>query len=334
MIVTQNSTYTLMKTNLERITTKMQDLQNQGATGLKLNVPSDDPTAIGPVIATRAQLTDTSRYLTTMGTAADQMQSTDTYLGNIQTVLDSAHTLTINAANGSLSQSDLNSIADQIDQLKQQLLDTSNASINGKYIFAGYQQNTKPFTVNSTYDPTTYDPTDSTTWPVLYNGDANQTQFEITPGETVQTSITGNELFLGISNSNWQIAGTAANAQPETGKVDIFSALTRASEAIRANNVDDPAGPGGGMQNSLTALHTGADQADRLRGQLGIQATRVDNATQQQQSVQTDLQQMLSRYQDADAISTFASLTQQQTAYQAALNITAQISKISILDYM
>ena len=334
MIVTQNSTYTLMKTNLERITTKMQDLQNQGATGLKLNVPSDDPTAIGPVIATRAQLTDTSRYLTTMGTAADQMQSTDTYLGNIQTVLDSAHTLTINAVNGSLSQSDLNSIADQIDQLKQQLLDTSNASINGKYIFAGYQQNTKPFTVNSTYDPATYDPTDSTTWPVLYNGDANQTQFEITPGETVQTNITGNELFLGISNSNWQIAGTAANAQPEAGKVDIFSALTRASEAIRANNVDDPAGPGGGMQNSLTALHTGADQADRLRGQLGIQATRVDNATQQQQSVQTDLQQMLSRYQDADAISTFASLTQQQTAYQAALNITAQISKISILDYM
>jgi flagellar hook-associated protein 3 FlgL len=334
MRVTQNSTYRLMETNLQRITTKLQDLQNQGATGLKLNSPSDDPAAIGPVISTRTQITNTSRYITTMGTTSDQMQSTDTYLGNIQTILDSAQQIAVHAINGGLSNSDLNSLADQIDQLKQQLLDTSNASINGKYIFAGYEENTKPFTENPTYDPLTYDPTDSTTWPVLYNGDANQTELEITPGETVETNITGNQLFMGISNANWQDSATPATGQPEAGKVDIFAALTRTEEAIRANNVDDPAGAGGGIQANITALHTAADQADSLRSKLGIQATRVDNATQQQQSVKTDLQQILSHYQDADAISTFADITQQQTAFQAALNITAQVSKISILDYL
>ncbi len=323
-----------METNLERITTKLQDLQNQGATGLKLNVPSDDPSAVGPVVATRAQITNTNRYITTMGTVGDQMQSTDTYLGNIQTVLDKAQQIATNAVNGSLGSDDLATLADQIDQLKQQLLDTANASINGKYLFSGYQTATKPFTVNPTYDPTTYDPTKSTTWPVLYNGDANQTQLEITPGETVQTNITGNQLFLGISNANWQGAGTQATNQPEAGKVDIFAALTRTEEAIKAGNVDDPTGPGGGIENGLTDLQTAASQADLLRSHLGIQAARIDTATQQQQSVQSDLQQTLSRYQDADAIATFADITQQQTAFQAALSITAQVSKISILNYM
>ena len=327
MIITANSSYRTMVTNLDQIAANLQKLQTQGATGLKLNTPSDDPTAIGPVLATRAQITQTNRYISTMGTASDQMQSTDTYMGNIQTILTSAQTITTNAINGSLSTSDLTTLADQIDQLKQQLLDTANASVGGKYLFAGYQQNTQPFTVNPNYTPSTYNAADSTTWPVFYNGDANQSMLEITPGETVQTNITGNQLFLGISNANWVTPTTKANGQPEAGQMDLFNVLTQTEQAIKSGTVSD-------MQTSLTNLQTAASQADLLRSRLANQATRVDTATQQQQSVQADLQQTLSRYQDADSIKTFSDLTNQQTAFQAALSITAQISKISILNYM
>jgi len=53
-----------------------------------------------------------------------------------------------------------------------------------------------------------------------------------------------------------------------------------------------------------------------------------------QTDVQIDLQMILSRYQDADAIETFAEITKQETAFQAALSITAKVSQISILDYL
>lgn len=327
MIVSTNSSYRIMVTNLERISANVQNIETQGATGLKLNSPSDDPTAIGPVIATRAQITQTNRFITTMGTISNQMSSTDTYLGNINTILTSAQTVVTNAVNATLSSSDLSTLADQVDQLKQQLLDTANASINGHYLVAGNEITTEPFTVNPNYSASTYNPADSTTWPVRYNGNAQQTSVGITPGETVQTNITGNQLFLGISNSNWQGTTTAATNQPESGKVDIFTALTQASEAIRSGNTT-------AISSSLTNLQTAASQSELLRAQLGNEATRVDNATQQQQSVQTDLTQTLSNYQDADAITTFSDLTNMQTAFQAALSITAQISKISILNYM
>jgi flagellar hook-associated protein 3 FlgL len=330
MIVTENSTYRLMQTNLERITTKLQHLQNQGSTGLKLNAPSDNPSVVGPVIDTRSQITNTNRYITTMGTLSDQLKSTDTYLGNIQTILDKAQTIANNAVNGSLSSNDLSSLANQVDQLKQQMIDTANASIGGQYIFAGYQVTTKPFTENPSYTAAGYNSTDPTTWPVIYNGDTNETKMEITPGETVQTDVTGNELFLGISNTDY----AAGNYVQGTNQVDIFEVLTQTADAIRAGNVDDASGPGGGIENNITNLQNAATQADTYRSALGVQAARVDNANQQQQSVQSDLKQTLSNYQDADMVTTFANLSQIQTAYQAALKITSQVSSISILNYL
>ncbi len=334
MRVTNNSTYRLMQTNLERITTKLQNLQNQGSTGLRLNKPSDDPAAIGPMLTASTELSHNNRYLQTMGTSQDKMKTTDGYLNDVETNLQKAKELAINAVNGSLSPKDLNTIADQIDEIKKQLLDSANAQVDGKYIFAGYKENTKPFVENASYDPSTYDPTDTTTWPVLYQGDANPTQLEISPGEYEQVNLTGNELFLGVSDANWVDSTTAALNQPESGKVDVFGVLTRTEEAIRAGNVDNTSGAGGGIENNIADLETAADQNRLLRAQLGVRAARVDSAMQHQQSSQVDLKQIISRYQDADAISTFNDLVKQQTAYQAALDITSKVSSVSILDYL
>jgi flagellar hook-associated protein 3 len=542
MKVTESSTYRLMQTNLERITSKLQDLRNQGATGLKLNKPSDDPASIRPVLTTRTQIRDTDRYLETMGVASDKMAATDGYMAGIENILQRAKEITTSAINSAMSTADLATLADEISQLKQQLLDSANATVDGKYIFAGYKENTVPFVENPNYLAANYDPQDVTTWPYLYQGDNNPTNLEITPGEYLQTNITGNELFMGITNAiaangysnpyqgqtltggnmslpaggdititsgtnspitlsaatdltdtdnnyagkvaalfsqsgtgafaiahaattnlgplsltgfdaaesdtyslsitsggtpitvtldggtppagydysldglnsalantpgtinvtatggtldngisydissgslvltgpadgseielaetitdngvagasggitggsqtvygtlsittntanNVTLAGTglasvglaASTLAGASGRIDIFTALTQAEENLRTNNI-------AGMQNDLNTLETAANQERVLRSRLGNRATRVEAAITQEQSVKIDLAQILSRYQDADIIATFNNITAQETAFQAALSITAKISKISILDYM
>ena len=346
MKVTENTTYRLMNTNLNRITNNLQDLRNQGATGLKLNKPSDDPTAIRPVLTTRTQLRTTERYLETMGVSLDKMQATDGHLEHVENVLQRAKEIAINSVNGAMNQADLNTLADEIAQLREELLDAANAKIDGKYIFAGYRENTKPFTVNPNYNPNPptdplnpnppYDPADASTWPYLYNGDNNPTELEITPGELLEVNLTGNDLFMGISNANWNDPSIIPPNPPNTsdaGRIDIFSILTRTEEAIRAGNVDNPAGAGGGIQANIDNLEVAADQERRLRSQLGTRAARVDSAILHQEDVEVDLNQILSRYQDADLIETFNAITKQETAYQAALNITARVSDITILNY-
>lgn len=342
MKVTESSTFRLMQTNLDRVTNKLHDLRVQGATGYKLNKPSDDPASIRPVLTTRTQIRQSDRYIETMGQSVDKMGAADGYLGNVENILVRVKEIAINAVNGAMSNSDLNVLADEIAQIREELLDSANAVVDGKYIFAGYEEDTKPFVENPNYNPDPlvpfpppYDPTDSTTWPYLYMGDANTIELEITPGEFTDVNITGNELFLGVSNANWIDSTTpAAGVQPEPGKIDIFAVLVRTEEAIRANNVDDPTGPGGSIQSQIENLEIAADQNRRIRSRMGNRAHRIDTARLQQEDAKIDLEQILSRYQDADAIETFNDIVQQETAFQAALNITSRVSQISILDYM
>jgi len=200
MKVTDNSTFRLMQTNLNRITNDLQDLRYQGATGLKLNTSSDDPGAIRPVLNTRTEVQETERYIETMGNSSDKMASTDSHLSHVENLLVRVKEIAINSVNSALSQDDLNTFADEIAQLRNELLDASNAVVDGKYIFAGYQENTPPFVKNETYNATDYRLNDVTTWPYHYRGDNHSTQLEITSHEFLEVNLTGNEVFMGISN--------------------------------------------------------------------------------------------------------------------------------------
>ncbi len=334
MKATEGTTYRMLQTNLDRVTNRLEDLRIQGATGIKLTKPSDDPSSIRPVLTTRTQLMHSVRYLETMGVTADKMAATDGHLNHVENILQRVKEITINSINGAMSQEDLNTFADEVSNLKNELLDAANATVDGKYIFSGYAENTKPFVENLTYNPTTYDPTNSLTWPYFYAGDPNPTELEITPGEFLEVNLTGNDLFLGISNSVMQnppVPGPGYASDP--GRIDIFSVLTRTEEALLAGNVDDLLGAGGGLENNLADLETAANQNRRLRSQLGNKASRVDTAIIHQTDVRIDLHQILSRYQDADAIETFNDIIKQETAYKAALSITAKVSEISILNY-
>lgn len=340
MKATEGTTYRMLQTNLDRVTNRLQDLRQEGATGIKLSKPSDDPSAIRPVLTTRTQIMHTERYLETMGITLDKMQSTDGHLEHVENILQRVKEITINAINGAMSDEDMTIFADEVAQMKQEMLDAANAQVDGKYIFAGYEENVIPFVRNPNYNPDPlvpvpppYDPADSTTWPYLYNGTPNPFELEITPGEQLESNITGNDLFLGVSNTNWVDSTTPAAGQPEADRIDIFSVLERTEEALRARNIDDATGPGGGLQAKLDELELAANQNRRLRSQLGNRASRVDAAMLHQEDVKIDLEQILSRYQDADAIETFNEIVKQETAFQAALNITSKVSKISILDY-
>ncbi len=333
MKVTENTTYRMLQTNLDRISNRLEETRFQGATGIKLNKPSDDPASIRPVLTTRTQIRHTERYLETMGVTLDKMESTDGHLAHVENIMVRAKEIAINAVNGGMSDEDLLTMADEIKQLRQELLDSANAKVDGKYIFSGYEENTIPFVENPTYTAAGYLATDSTTWPYYYQGDNNPTELEITPGEYLEANLTGNDLFFGVSNTAWADSPPAAN-QSDTGRIDIFSVLTQVEEAIRAGNVDDPLGAGGSIEAQIDNLELGADQERRLRSQLGNRAARVESAMLHQEDVQVDLEQILSRYQDTDAIENFNDIVKQESAFQAALSITGRVSQISILDYL
>lgn len=119
---------------------------------------------------TRAQMRADDRYLKTLGHAQDKMQNTDTYLDNINNILVSAKEVAINSFSATLSDEDLAVLADRIRQLKDELQAVANSQVSGKYIFAGFEETTRPFSDNQAYDQL-----DPDSMAVLYNGDENPT---------------------------------------------------------------------------------------------------------------------------------------------------------------
>ena len=322
MKATQQTTYRMLNSRLNDVSVQLEKLRQMGASGKKLIVASDDPTAVRPVLDTRKQLSNVDRYLDTLGQAADTMTAADTQLGQVENILQRAGEIMTGAGNPTLSATDRATLADELAQLRDQLLDTANTSVAGRSLFAGYREAAAPFAVNPAYDPAAYDPADAATWPVTYQGDGNATRLQIGTGETVQVSLAGSELFLGVSG--WDPA--AANSV-DPGRFDLFAELTQAEEAVRAGDT-------AAMQQSLADLTGAADQNRRLRAQLGVRASRVETAITEQETLKIDLKATLSRYEDADAIEVFNEILQQETAFEAALSITGRVSQLSILDYL
>lgn len=227
MRATQTTTYRSLQSFLDRTSDRMQTLQLQAATGKRINRPSDDPTAISPMLSARTQIMSSNRYLETIDSGMDRINNMDGYLDSMQNTLVRLKEIGVATINSSLSPQDMQTYADEVHQLRETLISDGNAQVDGKYLFAGFSEKTSPFAVNTSYDPALYNPADPATYPVTYQGDNGNLQFEIAPNELINLNITGSSLFLGDNNND---------GVTDPGAVDIFALLTTMEDVLRANN--------------------------------------------------------------------------------------------------
>jgi len=114
----------------------------------------------------------------------DNLSTSEIYINSIEDLMVRAKEIAVAGANDSLSNSDKLTLAEEVSQLQEELLDLANTQVDGKYLFAGYNDQTEPFSGT----------------PVTYNGTSDHIMIEINPGSTVAKNITGEELFMSPVN--------------------------------------------------------------------------------------------------------------------------------------
>ncbi|WP_305043435.1 flagellar hook-associated protein FlgL [Geoalkalibacter sp.] len=295
MRATLTTTYRSLLANLTQSSTRLEDLRLQAATGKRMSKPSDDPSAIRPVLNARGQIRMSERFLNTLGTAADRLNILDTHMERVENLMQRSKETLVYAGNGSLSPQDLATLGDQVRLMKDELLSVANANVDGKYLFSGYKENVKPYPTGT---------------PGEFDGDPSAIDLEVGPGEKVKVNLTGPEVF----------------GDPGTGK-DMWQLFDDMIAALAAGNAD-------AALAEMSNLDRAADQARTQRSQAGNLAQRVDQAQTNMQDMRIDMMAMLSRFEDADIVETLTHMTMQETAFKAALDITSRVSRLSILDYM
>jgi flagellar hook-associated protein 3 FlgL len=172
---------------LSSVTDRQQQLvkvQDQLAKETKILTPADDPAGKAQAIALTDRIKQNEQFQENADMVINDLSRQESVLSNISGSMFRAKELFVQAGNGALDPRDRESIALEIEVLRDNALNMMNAqNENGDYLFSGFQTEVKPFT----QDPDTGE--------YIYNGDSGSKSVQVTSSLRVQSSSSGNEAF-------------------------------------------------------------------------------------------------------------------------------------------
>jgi flagellar hook-associated protein 3 FlgL len=284
-------------TDLRRLSEEQSRLHQNIATGRRLLKPSDDPAATSRVLNRQMEAERVGNYQSAASMAKSRSESSLTALTQMQKIASRISELTsLSAGAGPQSMA---AYGAEVSQLLEQATNVANSRFGADYIFAGTAVDAQPYT-------TARDTAGAITT-VAYVGNDQDATVPMGDGRAVAPSP-------GAATTNPEIAAFLNNV------VTLRDALAT-----------------GDNTTVVTMNTTMADNEDTFINAIGTVAavqTRIESNQAQLTSRASDLQRLISGDTDADMATSMIRLTETQTAYQAALSSTANLFKLSLLDYL
>jgi len=296
MRVNPNFTPTIL-TDLWQQQAQEQTAIQQLATGRRVNVPSDDPSAAAADVQNQSQQSQIDQYLQNTNTLEGMLQTADSTLGSVVTALNQAISLGVQGSNGDLSSSNRQEIAQQMQSLQSQIVQLANASYQGNYLFGGTATQAAPFAL---------DPAQPSG--VRYNGNSSVNSVQIAQGRSIQTNLPGSQIFQGAGG-------------------DVLGALQQLVTALQS-------GTSTSISAATTQLGTALSYVSQQRVFYGSAVSQLNANQTDLQQEKVSLQTEDTNLVGADMATAATELSRAKTAQDATLAALAQIIPQSLLNYL
>jgi flagellar hook-associated protein 3 FlgL len=294
--MTSQSTLTDLSSALNRLT----KTQAQLSSGKRITQPSDDPYGASLAVQLNSQLDGLSSYNRQVNDGTSWTQATDSSLMDMNNIVQRVRELTVEASNGTNSQSNLSDVAAEVDQLTDALKQSANATYNGQYIFSG-TANVQPYANGSAGD--------------AYQGNTGTITRQIGPGATNTVTI------------NTDVSGLLGQGLTGPGDTGLLSTFETISNDLKTGNTNN-------LGNDLKGLDTNISSLQGLQANVGAVEQRLQLASSRIQDLQLSTTQNLSNDQDVDMAQAAIDFSTQQAAYTAALQASAKIVQNSLLNFL
>lgn len=306
--------------NIGQRSSELSKLQEHNSSGKRVLRASDD--AVAATLAERArsrQLRNEAdlRALESSRTALTQVESA---LGDGIELTQQARELIVQAGNSTLSATDRGILANQIDGLRDQLLEVANRKdTSGLTLFGGLGGGSKPFDHKAGIAPD------------------EEINFY---GQNGQYLPTENALPKAVDGSvAWLVNNPSSSGLPSKNNPDgstepnyLFDILEETAKKLR-----DPA-PTEALSTTVGNALSDVDQAlenmRMVRGQAGQWLNRADSMESLFQDRDLFHEQEISDLTDLDLVKGHSEFQTQQLALNAALQSYAQVQKKSLFQYM
>ena len=143
MRVTNSMLSNNMLLNMNKNLKKLNSLEDIMSTGKKIQLPSDNPIVAGKSLKLRTNLYENEQYKTNVNDSESWMSITESAIDNINNIMMRMRELCVGGASETLSSSDREKIGEEVKQLREQLVQESNATSAGRYILSGFKTDKK-----------------------------------------------------------------------------------------------------------------------------------------------------------------------------------------------
>ncbi|NQD92111.1 flagellar hook-associated protein FlgL, partial [Pseudomonas sp. CrR25] len=170
--------------------------QEQISSGNRILTAADDPVASVRLLQLEQQQAVLTQYKDNLTAAKNSLTQEETTLASVVNVLQRIRELAVQGGGGALSAEDRKSIAKELGERENELLNLMNSrNARGEYLFSGFLGKTEPFLRNpdGTYS---------------YLGDEGQRSLQVASSTNVAINDNGKRLFEDVANAN-RVLGNA-----------------------------------------------------------------------------------------------------------------------------
>ncbi|MFO8030934.1 MAG: flagellar hook-associated protein FlgL, partial [Desulfohalobiaceae bacterium] len=146
MRVAHNMLFDSYISQLNQSTSRLQELSEQAASQKKVNRPSDNPVGTARILNYRDSISAIQQFQDNISQGKSRLGLADDTLQQTQDMLGRSKELAVQAANSSLNREDREAIAQELQQIFDQVLAQANTKYEGQSIFAGHKVQEQAYT--------------------------------------------------------------------------------------------------------------------------------------------------------------------------------------------
>ena len=311
--------------SVDRVATSQQSaffLSQINQAGAKLDA-TNKQIASGVVADTYAGFGDQAQVLqaTISASARNDGYTTATSLATTQTDLQNTQLSSLSdlaaqlkkVVSDAVANNDPSTVMGQVDSIFSQAVSILNSKdANGDYIYAGGKTDTAPMAVSSLSQLAALPAVSS-----AFTNGSNKKAVQVADGQSITFGVTASDVGSGLMQALKDIAGFDAGSD---GDFDNSANLSAAQNDFLTTQI----GATNTVSNGLTAV----------TAQNGNTYNQLQNATTQQTSMGSLYSGFIDKLQNTNLADAATQMSLNQTALQAALQVTATLNQLSLLNYL
>lgn len=294
MRVTQSMLSANSLRNISSSYNKLNQLSNQVSTGKKITKPSDDPVVAMKGMYYRSSLSEVEQYKRNLSELYLWMDNSESAMDQASSGLDRVRELLVQGKTDTNGKDERNAIAEEINQIKEDLVNVANTKVNGKYLFHGTDVSNPPVTA----------------------GDPPQVAANLTDGLIDSYKV---EVSSGVTMK--------ANVNPATFNQEMFDVVQEIQDKM-ANNDNT------GLDDLLTRLDSVMNSLSSEKSELGARYNRLEMVESRIDAQEVLANKVLSDNEDVDMEVAITNLSVQQSVHNASLSVGAKIIQTSLIDFL